>query len=100
VKEEVQPTAPNAHDQCHISMTNAIVHLWLAIQYLEPAGEHNASADIRSIMEGLGQKHGLPVIEADAICAGLGVHMTKASAIHPFVEPCRGSAVNHQAERR
>ena len=47
-------------------MTNAVVHLWLAIEHLNEAGEHGPSADIRAIMEGLAEKHHLPVIEADA----------------------------------
>jgi hypothetical protein len=66
VNQQQQPNAVNAHDQQHIAMTNAVVHLWLAVEYLDGADEDAASADIRAIMEGLGEKHNLPVIEADA----------------------------------
>ena len=57
---------PNPQDHRQIIMTNAVVHLWLAIEHLNEAGEHGPSADIRAIMEGLAEKHHLPVIEADA----------------------------------
>jgi hypothetical protein len=66
VNQQPQPSASSAFDQRHIAMTNAVVHLWLAIEYLEGADVEAASADIRAIMEGLGEKHNLPVIEADA----------------------------------
>jgi len=59
-------SGPSAQDLRYVNMTNAVVHLWLAIQHLSAAGEDDAGADIRAIMEGLAQKHNLPVVEADA----------------------------------
>jgi hypothetical protein len=64
------PNEPNAQHNRDMDVTNAVVHLWLAIQHLEAAHEIDVSADIRAIMEGLAQKHNLPVVEADAFANG------------------------------
>ena len=66
------PNEPSPRHVRQLQMTNAVVHLWLAIENLDSAEEANASADVRAIMEGLAQKHNLPVIDAEAFANSVG----------------------------
>jgi hypothetical protein len=67
-----RPAAWSKADERHVIMTNGVVHLWLGIEHLEAAEEYEVAATVRAIMEGVAEKHGLPVVEADAFANHTG----------------------------